>query len=366
MHLFNLHSLSQVMSLRHSGEKAEFVWNRLKSMLHSSSSVAERTSGVLLKSWILLLSGLKDAVFGVTKWVLHLYVNNTDDIGEKLVVKENMDPTNGQIAADLFVVSKEKLKFLVAHGLEQWFSSYAEIQQAIHNSKLISQQLKYLYTTVPWELSHLFNPSSVSLAMILSNIGERPEFVWKWNSIKSMISSSDEAQVSNDGDKTSSVSLKSWIPPLSGLKGAVFGVAKWVPHLYVNKTDGTREKMVDKENTGPTNGQIAAKLFAVSKEKQKFHGMDQWWSSDAELQQIIHISKLINNPLRSLYTSTPWQGTHLFNPPSISLAKSLIKAHGLEQCWSSDAVHQHAKLISSQLRHVYTGSPSQASQGKPW
>ncbi|KAJ1379669.1 Fungal lipase-like domain [Sesbania bispinosa] len=80
--------------------------------------------------------------------------------------------------------------------------------------------------------AHLFNPPSVSLSMSLRNIGEK----------------AGEAQVRNDGDKTSS----------SGLKDASSQVAKWVPHLYVNNSDyiccyytdhvGTAEKVVDKEN----------------------------------------------------------------------------------------------------------------------
>ncbi|KAK7300160.1 hypothetical protein RJT34_10996 [Clitoria ternatea] len=175
--------------------------------------------------------------------------------------------------------------------------------------------------------AHLFNPPSVSVATSLKIIGEKAEFVW--TRLKSMLpystSSSGEPQVSNDnGDKTSSVGLKSWIrmPRLSspGLKDAAsVGVAKWVPHLYVNNGDyiccsyndgdGTREK-VDKVNMGSKNGQIVAKLFVVSKEKQKFleaHGLEQWWSSDAELQQVIHNSKLISRQLRSLYTATPSQ-----------------------------------------------------------
>ena len=54
---------------------------------------------------------------------------------------------------------------------------------------------------------------------------------------------------------------------------------------YNNDPTGTAEKVVDKENVG---GQITAKLLVVSKEKQKFleaHGLEQWWSRDAELQQ---------------------------------------------------------------------------------
>ncbi|XP_027340886.1 GDSL esterase/lipase At4g10955 [Abrus precatorius] len=162
--------------------------------------------------------------------------------------------------------------------------------------------------------THLFNPPSVSLAMSLRNIGEKAELAWK--RLKSMLpSSSEEAQISNDGDKN--VGLKSWIPRLSSFKNAGFGVGKWVPHLYVNNSDyiccsytdpecsGVKDD-ADKENIGPTNGQVTAKLFVVTKEKQKFHeahGLEQWWSSDAQLQQAIPNSKLISRQLKSLYTS---------------------------------------------------------------
>ncbi|XP_027931416.1 GDSL esterase/lipase At4g10955-like [Vigna unguiculata] len=169
-HLFNPPSVSVAMSLRNIGEKAELVWKRLRSMLPSSSSVeegegigngGEKSVSVGLKSWIPRLSSFKNGGFGVGKWVPHLYVNNSDYIccsytdpecfseekndGDK----ENVCPTNGhgqgQVAAKLFVVTKEKQKFHEAHALEQWWSSDAQLQQA--NSKLISRQLKSLYTT---------------------------------------------------------------------------------------------------------------------------------------------------------------------------------------------------------------------------
>ncbi|KAK7333657.1 hypothetical protein VNO80_30434 [Phaseolus coccineus] len=156
--------------------------------------------------------------------------------------------------------------------------------------------------------THLFNPPSVSLAMSLRNIGEKAELVWK--RLKSMLpsSSSEEAEAVSSG-------LKSWIPRLSSFKNAGFGVGKWVPHLYVNNSDyiccsytdpecSEEKNDAEKENVGPTNGQVAAKLFVVTKEKQKFHeahALEQWWSSDAQLQQAN--SKLISRQLKSLYTS---------------------------------------------------------------
>lgn len=167
--------------------------------------------------------------------------------------------------------------------------------------------------------AHLFNPPSVSLAMSLKNLGEKAGYAW--SRVKSIIPYGREAQVSNDVEKTTVVEPKSWMSWLygSGLKdpSAVVGMAKWIPHLYVNNSDyiccyyndpsGTAEKVVDKESVG---GQITAKLFVVAKEKQKFleaHGLEQWWSSDAELQEVIHNSKLISRQLSSLYTYTPSQ-----------------------------------------------------------
>ncbi|WJX64605.1 hypothetical protein P8452_49363 [Trifolium repens] len=166
--------------------------------------------------------------------------------------------------------------------------------------------------------AHLFNPPSVSLAMSLKNIGEKAEYVW--SRVRSMIPYGKEAQVNNDTEKTTVAGSKTWMSRLSGsgLKDAgVVSTVKWIPHLYVNNSDyiccyyndpnGTAEKVVDKDNV---SGQVAAKLFVVSKEKQKFleaHGLEQWWSSDAELKQVIHNSKLISRQLSSLYTSTPSQ-----------------------------------------------------------
>ncbi|KAF9590666.1 hypothetical protein IFM89_036158 [Coptis chinensis] len=64
--------------------------------------------------------------------------------------KENTNPSHGQAAAKFFfVMSKGKQKFLEAHGLEQWWSDDVELQLTLHNSKLISSQLKSLYTLPP-------------------------------------------------------------------------------------------------------------------------------------------------------------------------------------------------------------------------
>ncbi|KAK3008417.1 hypothetical protein RJ639_014754 [Escallonia herrerae] len=146
--------------------------------------------------------------------------------------------------------------------------------------------------------THLFNPPSVSLAMSFRNIGEKAGFVWK--RFKSMLPSSSETQASSD-ERANTCSV---------------GLKKWVPHLYVNNSDyiccyytdpaGAEGNHADKENVAPPNGQgPAAKLFVLSKGKQKFleaHGLEQWWSDDLELQQALNNSKLISKQLKSLYS----------------------------------------------------------------
>ncbi|CAL5202060.1 unnamed protein product [Lathyrus oleraceus] len=169
--------------------------------------------------------------------------------------------------------------------------------------------------------THLFNPPSVSLAMSLRNIGEKAELAWR--RIKSMIPSRNE-EVNNIKNDDTNKKNKNWMMPwLTSLKNNGFGVGKWVPHLYVNNSDyiccsynepdSSNEKKDgggdnNKENVGPNNNgcHVSAKLFVVNKEKQKFHeahGLEQWWSNDSsQLQQTIHTSKLISRQLKSLYT----------------------------------------------------------------
>ena len=161
--------------------------------------------------------------------------------------------------------------------------------------------------------AHLFNPPSISLAMSLRNIGEKAGFAWK--RLKLMLPSSGEPQASGDeGIKDKSLGLKNWLAHIYEEKTSG-GLKKWVPHLYVNNSDyicchyndpeGTEEKDADKENVGPTNGQVAAKLFVMSKGKQKFleaHGLEQWWSDDLDLQLALSKSKLISRQLKSLYS----------------------------------------------------------------
>ncbi|KAL0458726.1 UNVERIFIED_CONTAM: hypothetical protein Slati_0499800 [Sesamum latifolium] len=120
------------------GEKAGDIWKRFRGKL---SSTADKTPGL-------------------KQWLPHLYVNNSDyiccyytngDGAEELKAeKENAKSTNTpSAAAKLYVLSKGKQKFLEAHGLQQWWSDDLELQMAINNSKLISRQLKSLYTLPP-------------------------------------------------------------------------------------------------------------------------------------------------------------------------------------------------------------------------
>ncbi|KAK5818181.1 GDSL esterase/lipase At4g10955 isoform X1 [Gossypium arboreum] len=160
--------------------------------------------------------------------------------------------------------------------------------------------------------AHLFNPPSISIAMSLRNIGEKAGFAWK--RLKSMLPSSSEPQADCD-EEIKDNSLKSWLGNIYGDKASM-GLKQWVPHLYVNNSDyicchytdpegTTEENEANKENTSRTNGQVAAKLFVMSKGKQKFleaHGLEQWWSDDLDLQLAINKSKLISRQLKSLYS----------------------------------------------------------------
>lgn len=163
--------------------------------------------------------------------------------------------------------------------------------------------------------AHLFNPPSVSLSMSIRNIGEMAGSAWK--RVRSMIpyiGANQESNCENINNKTPSLGLKSWIPQFNGQKASA-EAKKWVPNLYVNNSDyiccyytdpdGTGNNQGGKENLGSTTGQALARLFVQSKGKQKFleaHGLEQWWSDDLELQQVINNSKLISRQLKSLYS----------------------------------------------------------------
>ncbi|KAG7533744.1 Alpha/Beta hydrolase fold [Arabidopsis thaliana x Arabidopsis arenosa] len=171
-HLFNPPSISVAMSLRNIGEKAGVAWKRLMSMLPpknepliQNSNEGQVSPGNVssgFRNWVPSFYGSNQkSTVDLRKWVPHLYVNDSDyicchytdqdGVTEKREMnnKENNSPvvnTNSQAAAKLFVMSKGKQKFHEAHGLEQWWSDNLELQSAIHSSRLISQQLKSLYS----------------------------------------------------------------------------------------------------------------------------------------------------------------------------------------------------------------------------
>ncbi|KAE8684652.1 golgi transport complex family protein [Hibiscus syriacus] len=145
--------------------------------------------------------------------------------------------------------------------------------------------------------AHLFNPPSISLAMSLRNIGEKAGSAWK--RLKSMLPSSSEPQASSDeGIEDNPLGLKNWLGHIYGDKASV-GLKQWVPHLYVNNSDyiccyytdpdGTVGNDADKENVGPSNGQVGAKLFVMSKGKQSFLRLTDWSSGG----QMTWISSLL-------------------------------------------------------------------------
>ncbi|CAN8302375.1 unnamed protein product [Cochlearia groenlandica] len=175
-HLFNPPSISLAMSLRNIGEKAGVAWRRLVSMIPSRTEPLIIPNGNEtencppgnvsgFRNWVPSFYGQNHQKPSVDlrKWVPHLYVNDSDYIcchytdqeGATQVNNNNNNKENNggpvlkvssQAAAKLFVMSKGKQKFHEAHGLEQWWSDNLELQSAIHSSRLISQQLKSLYS----------------------------------------------------------------------------------------------------------------------------------------------------------------------------------------------------------------------------
>ncbi|CAL9754573.1 unnamed protein product [Musa acuminata subsp. burmannicoides] len=155
-HLFNPPSVSLAMSFRNIGEKAGFLWKKIKDSLPSKVQVAvdgEENAPV---------NGGKMFCNEIKKWVPHLYVNNSDYIccyytdpsGAVVATDVSSDKAKiinspGEVVAKLFVMNKGPQKFLEAHGLEQWWSDDMELQQALHHSKLIDRQLRSLYTAPP-------------------------------------------------------------------------------------------------------------------------------------------------------------------------------------------------------------------------
>ncbi|KAK6120667.1 hypothetical protein DH2020_045588 [Rehmannia glutinosa] len=150
-HLFNPPSVSLSSSIQSMDEKAADIWKRVRSMLPSNG---ENQGGNN--------DGSKSIRLGSKQWVPNLYVNNSDyiccyykdpdgaaEVKSTETGNANLPTNNAPCAAKLFVFSKGKQKFLEAHGLEQWWSDELELQMALNNSKLISRQLKSLYSLPP-------------------------------------------------------------------------------------------------------------------------------------------------------------------------------------------------------------------------
>lgn len=156
-HLFNPPSLSLAMSLRNIGEKAGDAWKKCRSMFTSNDenqaidAAEERNPFLGLNNWVSYFHRNKNSSTGMQKWVPHLYVNDSDYIccyytdRDKDAGKEDPAPENGHVAAKLFVMSKGKQNLYEAHGLEQWWSNDLDLQLSLHNSRLISRQLRSLY-----------------------------------------------------------------------------------------------------------------------------------------------------------------------------------------------------------------------------
>lgn len=152
-HVFNPPSVSLAMSLRSAGEKAAFLWKKIKDILPSKGEVSIDKKEKASANGETFSNEIK-------KWMPHLYVNNSDyiccyyidaagtavatDISSDKAKMINNSP--GEAVAKLFVMTKGPRKFLEAHGLEQWWSDDIELRQALHQSKLINRQLRSLYT----------------------------------------------------------------------------------------------------------------------------------------------------------------------------------------------------------------------------
>ncbi|CAI8585118.1 unnamed protein product [Vicia faba] len=176
----------------HVGEKEEFILkcNSLKSMFPSSNdaqvcSDEDKISGIGLKGWIPQLSCLKDAAYWVWKCVPHRYVNKNCGTEEK---------------------EKNNRNFL---QLMAW-NNGGQMMQNFGKSSIVENSKK-------------------------------EEFIMKFNSLKSMIPSSSEAQVCNNEGKISDVGLRGWIPQLSCLKDVAYWLWKCIPHQYVNKNCDIKE-----------------------------------------------------------------------------------------------------------------------------
>lgn len=149
-HLFNPPSVSVAASVRDIGQRAGLLWARIKDTLPFGAS-PEATQQVSEKE--------EEAFGGETKkWMPNLYVNISDYIccryndtaGTAVATnvgseRPKMVSGQGGAMAKLFITAKGPRKFLEAHGLEQWWGDEIELQEALHNNRLINMQLRSLY-----------------------------------------------------------------------------------------------------------------------------------------------------------------------------------------------------------------------------
>ncbi|XP_020592993.1 GDSL esterase/lipase At4g10955 [Phalaenopsis equestris] len=152
-HLFNPPSVSLAMSLKRIGEMAGSLWSRVRAVLPS------RDSKVVLTEKNAEAGPVKIQCTEISKWVPHLYVNNSDyiccyysDPSVAVVTGDGGGMGKGKVdggaaaIAKLFVMSNGPKKFLEAHGLQQWWSDDMELKLALNHSNLINRQLRSLYT----------------------------------------------------------------------------------------------------------------------------------------------------------------------------------------------------------------------------
>ncbi|EYU21088.1 hypothetical protein ABFS82_08G201900 [Erythranthe guttata] len=150
-HLFNPPSVSLSSSLKNVGERAGELWRRVVSVIMRPPVDSHSESVTNLGE-------------NKKKWVPHLYVNDSDYIccyytdleGEKKLatnVEKKLATNICGGGGKMFVSSKGNQKFVEAHGLEQWWADDLELQTAVNDSKLISRQLKCLYSLPPSEQS---------------------------------------------------------------------------------------------------------------------------------------------------------------------------------------------------------------------
>ncbi|XP_047057061.1 GDSL esterase/lipase At4g10955-like [Lolium rigidum] len=154
---------------------------------------------------------------------------------------------------------------------------------------------------------HVFNPPSVSLAMSLKGFAETAGELW--GRVRAWIPYMG-TQVADAGGNSESEAKASL---------ARAGMAKWLPHLYINTNDyiccyysdaasGTATVAVGSGGGSGTTMAGVARMLVVSKGPSKFlaaHGLEQWWADDVELQVALNHSKLVDRQLRSLYAQSP-------------------------------------------------------------